>query len=64
MPNGQAADFGPRPGDTEGERTMAHLLLIDDDLALTPEQVRRLFPAPAQNHSALLPSCRASGKMA
>src|ERR1700676_653881 len=26
---------------------MAHLLLIDDDLALTPEQVRRAFPAPA-----------------
>jgi two-component system nitrogen regulation response regulator GlnG len=26
---------------------MAHLLLIDDDLALTPEQVRRAFPSPA-----------------
>src|SRR5260370_1359299 len=26
---------------------MAHLLLIDDDLALPPEQVRRAFPAPA-----------------
>src|SRR5258708_6131686 len=26
---------------------MAHLLLIDDDLALTPEQVRQAFPAPA-----------------
>src|ERR1700676_3331818 len=26
---------------------MAHLLLIDDDLALTPEQVRRAFRAPA-----------------
>src|SRR5262249_52282116 len=26
---------------------MAHLLLIDDDLALTPEQVRRAFPAGA-----------------
>src|SRR6202166_4639299 len=26
---------------------MAQLLLIDDDLALTPEQVRRAFPAPA-----------------
>ena len=25
---------------------MAHLLLIDDDLALPPEQVRRAFPAP------------------
>jgi hypothetical protein len=33
-----------------------------DDLALTPEQVCRLFPAPAQNHSALLPLFRASGK--
>src|SRR5947207_15673018 len=26
---------------------MAQLLLIDDDLALTPEQVRQAFPAPA-----------------
>jgi two-component system nitrogen regulation response regulator GlnG len=26
---------------------MAQLLLIDDDLALTPEQVRRAFPVPA-----------------
>jgi two-component system nitrogen regulation response regulator GlnG len=26
---------------------MAHLLLIDDDLILIPEQVRRAFPAPA-----------------
>jgi DNA-binding NtrC family response regulator len=26
---------------------MAHLLLIDDDLALPPEQVRRAFPTPA-----------------
>jgi two-component system nitrogen regulation response regulator GlnG len=26
---------------------MAHLLLIDDDKALTPEQVRQAFPAPA-----------------
>src|SRR5260370_30123023 len=38
--------FGPCPG-TQGERIMAHLLLIDDDLALPPEQVRRAFPAPA-----------------
>src|SRR4051812_12038802 len=35
------------PRDTQGERIMAHLLLIDDDLALTPEQVRQAFPAPA-----------------
>jgi two-component system nitrogen regulation response regulator GlnG len=26
---------------------MAHVLLIDDDLALTPDQVRQAFPAPA-----------------
>src|SRR5258705_10361537 len=26
---------------------MAQLLLIDDDMALTPEQVRQAFPAPA-----------------
>src|SRR5260370_12914742 len=26
---------------------MAHLLLIDDALALAPEQVRQAFPAPA-----------------
>jgi two-component system, NtrC family, response regulator AtoC len=25
---------------------MAHLLLIDDDRALIPEQVRQAFPAP------------------
>src|SRR5262245_39232735 len=29
------------------ERTMAHLLLIDDDAAVIPGQVRRAFPAPA-----------------
>src|SRR5947208_10875 len=29
------------------ERIMAHLLLIDDDPALVPEQVRQAFPAPA-----------------
>jgi two-component system, NtrC family, response regulator AtoC len=28
---------------------MAHLLLIDDDLALTPEQVRQTFPAPTHS---------------
>src|SRR2546423_4267741 len=31
----------------ERERIMAHLLLIDDDLALIPGQVRQAFPAPA-----------------
>src|SRR4051794_10764164 len=35
------------PPATQGERIMAQLLLIDDDLALTPEQVRQAFPAPA-----------------
>src|SRR5262249_10996654 len=29
------------------ERTMAHLLLIDDDPAVIPGQVRQAFPAPA-----------------
>ncbi len=28
---------------------MAHLLLIDDDPALIPEQVRQAFPAPAHH---------------
>src|SRR5580693_8232393 len=31
----------------ERERSMAHLLLIDDDPDLLPEKVRHLFPAPA-----------------
>src|SRR5262245_59316755 len=30
-----------------GERSMPHLLLIDDDPALLPGQVRQAFPAPA-----------------
>src|SRR5258708_37154219 len=34
-----------RPGDPGA--IMAHLLLIDDDPALVPEQVRQAFPAPA-----------------
>src|ERR1700694_382329 len=32
--------------DTGAEPTMAHLLLIDDDPVLIPEQVRQAFPAP------------------
>src|SRR3954452_21206311 len=28
------------------ERVMAHVLLIDDDSVLIPEQVRQAFPAP------------------
>jgi DNA-binding NtrC family response regulator len=32
--------------ETELERIMAHLLLIDDDPELLPEKVRHLFPAP------------------
>jgi two-component system nitrogen regulation response regulator GlnG len=32
---------------TQPERSMPHLLLIDDDPALTPGQVRQAFPAPA-----------------
>jgi two-component system nitrogen regulation response regulator GlnG len=31
----------------ESEPTMAHLLLIDDDQALVPEQLKRTFPSPA-----------------
>src|SRR5215204_823528 len=31
---------------TEGEGIMAHLLLIDDDPAVIPEQVRQTFPRP------------------
>jgi two-component system, NtrC family, response regulator AtoC len=38
---------------------MAHLLLIDDDPALTPEQVRQSFPAPA--HSVAVTSTGAEG---
>jgi two-component system nitrogen regulation response regulator GlnG len=32
------------PRDTQGERIMAHLLLIDDDPDLIAEQVRQAFP--------------------
>src|SRR3954447_6339296 len=46
-PTTSTANRMPCPGTPQGERIMAHLLLIDDDLALTPEQVRQAFPAPA-----------------
>src|SRR4051812_40345102 len=32
---------------TEAQRSMAHLLLIDDDAVLVPQQVRQAFPPPA-----------------
>src|ERR1700730_17397080 len=48
MPNAQS-DGIRAPGTPKGECIMAQLLLIDDDLALTPEQVRQAFPAPAHD---------------
>src|SRR5260370_39385687 len=38
---------------------MAHLLLIDDDLSLIPDQVHRAFPAPA--HSVVVACTGAEG---
>jgi Response regulator receiver domain len=38
--------FSDQPGPARGEPTMAHLLLIDDDPGLIPEQVRQAFPRP------------------
>jgi two-component system response regulator AtoC len=35
------------PDPIESQPTMAHLLLIDDDLVLIPGQVRQAFPAPS-----------------
>src|SRR5262249_19334536 len=46
MPSGRRCNQGRTPG-CRGERSMAHLLLIDDDPALLPGQVRQAFPAPA-----------------
>jgi DNA-binding NtrC family response regulator len=34
-------------GNAESEQIMAHLLLIDDDPGLIPEQVRQAFPTPS-----------------
>src|SRR5262249_10091973 len=46
MSSGRRWNPGRTPG-CRGERSMAHLLLIDDDPALLPGQVRQAFPAPA-----------------
>src|SRR4051794_28958059 len=46
MPNGPARYLGPSPATPRGG-IMAHLLLIDDDPALIPDQVRLAFPAAA-----------------
>ena len=45
MPNGPAASSN-RGRSGEASRIMNRLLLIDDDPALIPEQVRQAFPAP------------------
>jgi len=44
----------------ENKRVMAHLLLIDDDLALTPEQVRQAFSASAHTVAVACTAPRAS----
>lgn len=41
------APYEPSRRCTESERIMAHLLLIDDDPDLIPEQVHQAFPAPS-----------------
>jgi DNA-binding NtrC family response regulator len=50
MPETVLATKGGRGRDPDraydGEWQMAHVLLIDDDLAFLPEQVRQAFPAP------------------
>src|SRR5262249_44712858 len=57
MPQGQSATavglLDP------SERSMAHLLLIDDDPVLIPEQVGQAFPAPA--HRAVVATTGAEG---
>src|SRR5438270_7491690 len=53
MPNGRiygpddGLGFSDQAGPARSAPTMAHLLLIDDDPALMPGQVRQAFPAPA-----------------
>src|ERR1700738_1551453 len=46
MPNRLRAPSSKSCRCIESERIMAHLLLIDDDTDLIPEQVRQAFPAP------------------
>src|SRR5215469_12298043 len=43
---GDGLSFSDRPARGKSEPGMAHLLLIDDDPALLPGQVRQAFPAP------------------
>src|SRR5262249_6878794 len=47
MPGGASVESGGLSPRCRRERIMAHLLLIDDDPALLPGQVRQAFPAPA-----------------
>jgi DNA-binding NtrC family response regulator len=58
MPNRPVVD-SRLPRATRGERIMAQLLLIDDDLSLIPEQVHRAFPAPA--HTVVVACTGAAG---
>jgi hypothetical protein len=50
--------FSDQPGPARSA-PMAHLLLIDDDLALTPKQVHQAFPGPA--HTVAVASTGAEG---
>src|ERR1700733_6757332 len=46
MPRGRRSSEVVR-GNAESEQLMAHVLLIDDDPGLIPEQVHQAFPAPS-----------------